>query len=179
MFDFKHYMKTTFVTLFAASFITLYCSCTKNNELSIEPISQEYNNRFITGKGLDARYFSTKDVVQYYQVSGINDFTPQIVLVKLGAYTHTHYKANIRNGVQNLNVLFYRKKWLAGYDRHLYESARDNENRSLEGYSDDLVAWITYERLKGDAIKAVRTRSFFGHAAGGKPLELRDTLALK
>jgi hypothetical protein len=172
-------MKTTFVILFAASLVTLYCSCTKNNELSIEPISQEYNDRFVTGEGLDARYFSTKDVVQYYKVSGINNFTPQIVLVKLGAFTDAHYKANIRDNVQNLNVLFYREKWFAGYDKHLYESARDNENRTLEGHSDDMVAWITYERLKGDAVKVARTRSFLGHTADAKPLELRDTLALK
>lgn len=172
-------MKATYVILFAASFITLYCSCTKKTEPSIEPISQEYNDRFITGEGLDTRYFSTKNVVQYYQMSGFDDFTPNTMLDKLGAFTDARYKANIRDSVEELNVLFYRERWFAGYDKHLYESARDNENRTLEGHSDDLVAWITYKRLKSNAVKVARTRSFLGHTADARPLELRDTLALK
>lgn len=172
-------MKTPYIILFAASFITLYCSCSKNGELSVEPISQEYNEQFLTGKGLDTRFFSTKDVVQYYQVSDFNSSSPSIVLAKLGAFADVRYRARLRNNIKNLNVLFYQKKWFAGYSKHLYESARDNENRALEGYSDDLVAWITYEKLKGDDKKLVRTRSYFFHANGGKPSEQRDTVALK
>ena len=157
----------------------LYSSCDNKQEFSIKPISQEYNERFLTGKGLDARYFSTKDVVQYYQVSDFNSLSPPSLLTKLGAFVDVRYRAKMRDSVKNLNVLFYRKKWFAGYSKHLYESARDNEPRTLEGYSDDLVAWITYERLKGNDKKLIRIRYYFSPAKGLKPLEQRDTVVLK
>jgi len=172
-------MKTPKLIISAALFLTLFCGCGDKSEFSIEPINQEYNEQFLTGKGLDARYFSTKDVVQYYQVSDFNSLSPSNVLTKLGAFVDVRYRGNMRDSIKILNVLFYRKKWMAGYDKHLYESARDNENRTLEGYSDDLVVWMTYERVKGDDKKLARTRSYFFPAKGFKPLEQRDTVVLK
>lgn len=172
-------MKTLNIILSAALVIMLYSGCDNNAELSIKPISQEYNEQFLTGKGLDPRYFSTNDVVQYYQVSDFDNLSPSNMLTKLGAFVDVRYRASMKDSVKNLNVLFYRQKWLAGYSKHLYESARDNETRTLEGYSDDLVAWVTYERLKGDDKKLIRTRSYFFSAKGLKPLEQRDTVVLK
>lgn len=165
-------MPRIYIILLAACLI---CGCSKT-EL-VEPISQEYNARFLTGKGLDPRYFSTKDVVQYYQVSGFEGLSSNTIFAKLDTFVNAHYKAGLTDSIESLNILFYRKKWLAGYNKLLYESARDNENRTLTGHSDDLVAWITYERLKGEPVKLIRSRSYF--AQGKPPLEQRDTVILK
>jgi hypothetical protein len=159
--------------------ITVYYGCSNREELSVEPVSKEYNDQFLTGKGLDARFFSTKDVVQYYQVSRFNTLPPKVVLAKLNAFVNARYETSMRDSVSTLNVLFYKKRWFADYDKLVYEAARENENRSLDGHSDDLVAWITYQKVKGDNDKLILGRFFFLNHASRKPLEERDTVDLK
>jgi hypothetical protein len=159
--------------------IMLSCSCSNQKTLLIEPISQEYNERFITLQGLDTSMFSKNDVVQYYQVSDYSDLPGDTVLARLSAFTNVHYKFNNTdlNSVNALNIFFYKKRLFVDYGKNLYTSARDNENKTLEGYSDDLLAWISYQRLKENKQKIIYNRYLFA-SKEYKALELRDTLSL-
>lgn len=171
-------MNKIYAGIFLISLAFLGYSCNNHAPLLVEPISQEYNDSFLTGKGLDARYFSTKDVVQYYQVSNFSSLPPHVVLAKLGDFAKAHYPLNRIDSIKNLSLFFYEKKLFTDYSKQVYESARDNENRTLEGYADDLIAWIIYERLKNDNFKVVRSRYFISHH-NQKPVELRDTFTLR
>ena len=135
------------------SLILGFNSCGDNTNLVIEPISVEFNGRFLTGEGLDTHYFSTTDVMQYYQISGFEDIPSKELLAKLSNFVDTHYPLSKMTGVNELTVLFYQKRMFVDYSDHLFESARENENRRLEGYSDDLVAFIGFERSKKDRTK--------------------------
>lgn len=159
--------------------IILLCSCSNNKILLIEPISQEYNQRFITLQGLDTSMFSNKDVVQYYQISDYKSLPGDTILAKLGAFANIHYKLNNTDldSVNALNIFFYKKRLFVDYSKNLYTSARDNENRTLEGYSDDLLAWISYQRLKENRQKIICNMYLFA-SKEYQLLELRDTLSL-
>jgi hypothetical protein len=175
----KENRNNKYCALTLTALIMLFCSCSNHDNVLIEPISAEYNERFLTLQGLDQSMFSKKDVVQYYQVSNFRGLPRDTVLARLGAFTNLHYKfSNIdMDSVYTLNIFFYRKRLSANYSKNLYESARDNDNRTLEGYSGDLMAWISYERLKSNRLKIIR--SLYLHSdKEHKLLELRDTLSL-
>jgi len=163
-------------TLFVITLVTLSCSC--NNAIHIAPVSKEYNEQFLTLEGLDPHYFSKKDVAQYYQVSGTKGLSPKQFIAQLHEFAQANYKFNKMDSVQTLNLLFYRKQLFTDYSKGLYESARDNENGLLEGYSNDLLARITYQRSPDKPLKISRSSYYYGAEANDR-LELRDTLFIK
>jgi hypothetical protein len=77
----------------------------------------------------------------------------------------------------NLTVLFYRKRMFVDYSDHLYESARDNESRTPEGYSNDLIVYITYERLKTGR-KKVKVNKYLFPTDDDKPVRQTDTITV-
>lgn len=166
---------------FAGALFALLClamlSCNRHSALTIEPISKEFNERFLTGEMLDSSVFSTKDVMQYYQVSNFGDLSPKDLLAKLSGFTSSRYDLKKMDMVNQLTVLFYRKRMFVDYSDHLYESARGNENRTLEGYSNDLMAYITYERLKTDRRK-VKVLKYLFRTDDYKPVGQTDTITV-
>lgn len=166
---------------FAGTILALLClvmlSCNRYSALTIEPISKEFNERFLTGEMLEPSYFSTKDVMQYYQVYNFGDLSPKDLLAKLSGFTSSRYDLNKMDTVNNLTVLFYRKRMFVDYSDHLYESARDNDNRTLESYSNDLMAHISYERLKTDRRK-VKIHKYLFPTDDDKPVEQTDTITV-
>jgi hypothetical protein len=162
--------------LFVITLVTVSCSC--NNAIHITPVSREYNERFLTLQGLDPDYFSKKDVVQYYQVSGTNGLSPKQFIAQLHEFAQANYKFHKMDSVLTLNLLFYRKQLFTDYSKVVYESARDNENGLLEGYSNDLLARITYQRSSGKPLKISRSSYYYGGEANDR-LELRDTISIK
>jgi hypothetical protein len=173
----KENSNNKYCALTLTALIMLFCSCSNHDNVLIEPISAEYNERFLTLQGLDQSMFSEKDVVQYYQVSNFKGLSRDTVLARLGAFASIHYKFNKMDSVNTLDIFFYRKRLFVDYSKNLYVSARDNDNRTLEGYSDDLLAWISYERLKSNRLKIIR--SMYLHSdKEHRLLELRDTLSL-
>jgi len=133
----------------AISLLTLSYGCDRNTKLVVQPISDEFNHEYLTG-GLDTNYFNTRDVMQYYQVSKYDGLPGNQILTQLDSFANATFPAKKLDHLQTLTLLFYRKKMFIDYSDHLYESARDNDNRRLEGYSDKLLAAITFERLKED-----------------------------
>lgn len=169
-------LKTYAGTVFALLCLAIL-SCNRHSALTIEPISKEFNERFLTGEMMDRSYFSSKDVVQYYQVSNLGALSPKNLLAKLSGFTSSRYDLKKMDTVNNLTVLFYRKRMFVDYSDHLYESARDNDNRTLEGYSNDLMAYITYERLKTDRSK-VKVHKYLFSTDDHKPVGQTDTITL-
>ena len=169
----KRYWELTIAALIMISF-----SCSNHKTLLIEPISHEYNERFITLQDLDTSMFSNNNVVQYYQVSDYTGLPGDTVLARLSAFTNVHYKFNNTDldSVYALNIFFYKKRLFVDYSKNLYTSARDNENKTLEGYSDDLLAWISYERVKENRHKIICNKYLFA-SKEYELLELRDTLS--
>jgi hypothetical protein len=169
-------LKTFAGTVFALLCLSML-SCNRHAALTIEPISKEFNERFLTGEMLDSSYFSTKDVMQYYQVSNFGALSPENLLAKLSWFTSSRYDLKKMDTVNNLTLFFYRKRMFVDYSDHLYESARDNENRTLEGYSNDLIAYITYERLKTDR-RRVKVHKYLFTTNDYKPLGQTDTITV-
>jgi hypothetical protein len=66
-------------------------SCNGHAAFTIEFISKEFNERFLTGEMLEPSYFSTKDVMQYYQVSNFSALLPKDQLAKLSVFTNFRY----------------------------------------------------------------------------------------
>lgn len=167
--------------IFAVTVVALLClamlSCNRHAALTIEPISKEFNEHFLTGEMMDPGYFSTKDVMQYYQVSNFDALSPKDLLAKLSGFTSSQYDLSRMDTVNNLTVLFYRKRMFVDYSDHLYESARDNDNRTLEGYSNDLMAHISYERLKTDRRRVIVHRFLFP-TDDDKPVGQTDTITV-
>ncbi|RZL20474.1 MAG: hypothetical protein EOO89_00100 [Pedobacter sp.] len=129
------------------SLLTLIYSCNQQNDLVVQPISEEFNHEYLTG-GLDKNFFNTIDVTQYYQVSNYRNLTDKQILTKLDSFAMASFPPVKFPDIQELTLLFYKKKLFVDYKDHLYESAREDENRHLEGYSDELLAIVTFERIK-------------------------------
>ena len=147
-------MKRRTIKIYLAISLLIACySCTHQKEIAIEPISEEFNNEYLTGKDLDTNFFNTTDVMQYYQVTNYGGLTADQILGNLRDFAMASYPPSKLTHVQTLTLLFYKKKWFVDYRDHLYESARDNDTRRLYDYGDELLASITFERLKDDPRK--------------------------
>lgn len=136
------------ISWFAISLLTLIGACSRNTKLVVEPINEELNHNFLTGERMDTNYFSTRDVMQYYQVSKYRGLPDHQILKQLDSFAIATYSSKKLDQLQKLSLLFYKKQMLVNYNDHLYESARDNDNRRLEGYADQLLAAIIFERIK-------------------------------
>lgn len=136
------------ISSLAISLLTLICACKRNTKLVVEPISEEYNHDFLTGESLDTNFFNTQDVMQYYEVSKYEGLSDKQLLTQLNNFATATYTLRELDRLQQLNLLFYKKSIFINYNDHLYESARDNEFRRLEEYSNNLLATITFERMK-------------------------------
>jgi hypothetical protein len=137
----------------AISLLISSYGCNQQKELVVQPISEEFNDEYLTGKGLDTNYFSTSDVMQYYQVSDYGSLTAEQTLARLHDFTMARFPLAKLAHIHKLTLLFYKKKMFVDYSDHLYESARENDTRRLVGYEDELLASISFERVKADSKK--------------------------
>ncbi|MHA4896280.1 hypothetical protein ACXZ1K_16120 [Pedobacter sp. PWIIR3] len=142
----KLHKKLTQISVVFSLLIVMY-SCRQQIDLAIEPINEEFNHKYLNG-GLDTNFFNTIDVTQYYQVANYGDLTDKQILTELDSFAMASFPAGKFPDIQELTLLFYKKKMFVDYNDHLYESARENENRRLEGHSDNLLAAITFKRVK-------------------------------
>jgi hypothetical protein len=157
-----------------ALFVAILSSC--NNSLTIEPISKEMNDNFITGKRLNTNYFSTQDVMQYYQISHYSALSAAELQGKLHKFVQAKYRLKKNDTLNNLTILFYEKKLFGDYEDIVFESARDNENRTLIGYEDNLIARTEFTRLKNENGKAAYWQLLY--IKDSKPLSKIDTIEL-
>lgn len=148
--------KTAFFLILTGIFMS---GCKNNSALLIEPISKEYNAKFLTGTGLDNRLFSTTDVVQYYQIANYEGVSDKILLDTISKFVNRHYPVIKTDSSKRMTIFFYRKRFFVDYSDHLYESARDNENRTLEGYADDLIARVDCKKYDPNKGHILRTKS--------------------
>lgn len=142
-----HLNQRSVISWLAISLLTLSYGCNRSDKLVVQPISEDFNHEYLTG-GLDTNFFNTHDVMQYYEVSKYGGLPNDQILTQLDSFATATFPARKLDQIQTLTLLFYKKKLFTDYRDHLYESAMDNENRRLEGYTDDLVAAIIFERLK-------------------------------
>jgi hypothetical protein len=103
-------MKTQKIFFLIFIIINLY-NCKMNNDMIILPIDEEFNEQWITGKGLDSNLFSRKEVVQYYTIKGYdytltNEFKSKIEKFILEKY---NYNEVIK---KKLHFYFIRKIFL-------------------------------------------------------------------
>jgi hypothetical protein len=167
-------MNIKYNTVFIAFFIVVVSSC--NNSLTIEPISKEMNDDFLTGEGLDTSYFNTYDVMQYYQISHYSTLSATELQGKLNKFVQNRYQLKKNDKLNNLTILFYKKKLFGDYEDIVFESARDNENRTLIGYEDNLIARTEFTRLKNENAKAAYWQLLY--IKDSKPLSKIDTIEL-
>ena len=146
-------LRKTITICLAVALLILFYSCNHQKEIAIEPINEEFNTEYLTGKGLDTNYFNTTDVMQYYQVSNFSSLNADQILARLHDFSMANYPPGKITDIQTLSLLFYKKKLLVDYRDHLYESARDNDTRRLYDYSDELLASVSFERIKNDPRK--------------------------
>jgi len=143
--------------------ISTLFSCANPDNMSIEPIDKELNERLITGDRLRPELFSRTDLLQYYQVAD--------------AFISTTYKLEDIGKANTFTVFFYNKKMTVDYSENLYESVRDNENGAISGQEDNLLDVITFQKIKGSDDKLLRYRIQYND--GTPVLDLKDTLEIK
>ncbi|MFD1256935.1 hypothetical protein ACFQ3S_09015 [Mucilaginibacter terrae] len=141
----------------------------------VEPISKEFNDEYLTGKGLDTNFFNPTDVMQYYQVSNYGGLTADQIFARLHDFSIASYPPRKLTHIQQLTILFYKQKLFVDYRDHLYESARDNDTRRLSDYHDDLLASISFERLKDDPRKMSLQKILYNKGKFQK--EMNDTIS--
>lgn len=155
--------------------ITNFYSCNTNNMI-IDPIDKEFNEQLLTGDGLDSNLFSTKEIVQYYEINNYSDLPIKDFVSKLNQFSIDNYKFNDIKDKNDFTILFYKKETLIDYSKDIYESARDNQNGFLQDYSQNLVVKI---RLKAilDSDKVSSEISFYKKDKLDK--EFKETIILK
>ncbi|MGY4385183.1 hypothetical protein ACVW0P_002268 [Mucilaginibacter sp. UYNi724] len=171
-------MRKRSVKIYAAiALLSLIYSCNPKAGLVIQPIDEEFNHEYITGKGLNTKFFSTNDVMQYYQISNYDDLADNELLTKLDSFATSSFSTRSIDHIQNLTYLFYEKKMFVNYRDHLYESAREEENRHLIDYNDELLATIIFERIKEDP-KKMSVRKLL-YTKNGLKLKTTDTIIVR
>ena len=170
-------LRKTITICLAVALLILFYSCNHQKEIAIEPINEEFNTEYLTGKGLDTNYFNTSDVMQYYQVSNYSGLTADQILSRLHDFSMANYPPGKITDIQTLSLLFYKKKLFVDYRDHLYESARDNDTRRLYDYGDELLASVSFERIKDDPRRMSLTKIFYHNGKFQK--EAIDTISLK
>lgn len=129
--------------------------------MTIEPIDKELNGRLLTGKNLDARLFSTRDLLQYYEVSDYKGFKPEDIQKKIDSFINAKYKSSDLSQANQITFLFYKKDIFTDYREYVYEAARDTEAGFLSEYPDRLVSQLEFLKIKGDALKILRRRTVY------------------
>jgi hypothetical protein len=124
----------------------------------IESIDKEFNEQLLTGKGLDSNLFSTKELLQYYQISNFSHLSQNDFQLKLNEFVSKNYKLN---NFSNFTILFYKKESFVNYSDYVYEAARDNQNGSIEEYKSNLIAKIVIVKVIDDQEKVVRYTTLY------------------
>ena len=135
--------------------------CAKTSTMTIEPIDKELNGRLLTGKNLDTRLFSTKDLLQYYEVSDFSGLNPAAIQEKIDSFIKAKYKSTDLSHANQITFLFYKKDLFTDYGKYVYEAARDTEAGFLSDYPDKLVSQVEFLKIKGDANKVLRRRTVY------------------
>ena len=138
---------TKFRTLTVALLIFALSGCKTANTFSISPIDEEFNAKLLTGKDLDKSFFSSRDLLQYYEVSGQEGLSETDLLNRLDQYVATHYKLDTLKTMKTLSIFFYEKTAFSDYSKSLYRDVRESENGSLPDQKDHLIALFSYKRL--------------------------------
>ena len=119
-------------------------SCT-NNKFKIEAVDKDLNSSLITLKGLDARLFSSKEKLQYFEISGYSELKAVNLKNKLTVFITKNYNLDEISKADEFTFMFYKKSPFVNYRKYVYEAARDTERGIIEEYKDNLVAqvWFT------------------------------------
>ena len=119
-------------------------SCT-DTKFKIDAVDKELNTSLMTLKGLDSRLFSTKEKLQYFEISGFSDLKPSDLKLKLTEFITKNYNLNEISKADEFTFMFYKKSLFVDYREYVYEAARDTERGTIEEYKDNLIAqvWFT------------------------------------
>lgn len=158
--------------------ITTLLSCRQQNSLTIEPINPESNEAFLSGKDLDSRLYSIKNVYQYYQVKGYKHLPPKDLAFKLDSFVRRRYPVEEHRHRKSLMIWFYKDKLLNDYADLVYESARENENGSLTDHADDILALAELEFLTNGERKLIR-HNYLYYPEESKTLSKHDTVSIE
>lgn len=142
-------MKTPRIAL-GISLLLLSYGCDQKGGLTVQAIDTTFNQRYMTGNGLDSNLFSRKEVVQYYQVANFGGLQDHQLLAKLDSVAMANV---LPDRLKSVTFLFYKKKAFVDYRDNLFESARETENGHLIGHNEDLLASIIVERMKENSQK--------------------------
>jgi len=134
----------SFLKLISLTLIACCYSCNNTSPPVIEPINAELNSSLITGKDLAPGLFSTKNIMQYYQIDNTGGKTPEQLITFLQEFANEKYPVAGLARRDMVLIYFYRKRLFVNYDSHLYEYARDNETGAIDGHHDDLKALVAY-----------------------------------
>lgn len=145
-----------------------------NKKFEIEPIDKEVNQNLLTLEGLDARLFSSKVRLQYFQVGQSGKFDTVEMKAELLKFVDLHYTKAEISRTPELNLFFYRKTSFKNYKKVIYETARDSENGLIEDAKDDLLAMVWFNKSP-DGLLTRQTVIYNDRDIGSKKV---DTLTL-
>ena len=166
---------TKFRTLTVALLVFALSGCKTATTFSITPIDKAFNAKLLNGKDLDKSFFSSSDLLQYYEVSGQNGLSETELLTRLDQYVAAHYKLDTLKNMKTLSIFFYEKTTFSDYSKSIYRDVRESENGSLPDQKDHLIALFSYKRLLGEQGGIQRNR--FVYKDTKNVIDKTDTIA--
>lgn len=145
--------------------------------MTIEPIDKEFNQRLLDAEHLDDRLYSTKDLLQYYEVSGFENLKPEGIQKEIDSFITANYKLENVVIPNQLTFLFYKKELMTDYGKYVYEAARETETGLLPDYNNNLLSRVQFSKVPGNNNKIVRARMVYDNNI--KLLVLHDTIDVK
>ena len=113
---------------------------------------------------MDKAFFSSTELLQYYEISGQESLASPDLLSKLDDYIKQRYDFGKLPHMKRLTIFFYEKTLFNDYSKSLYRDVRESENGSLPDQKDHLIALFGYNRFPNQPDALERNRYIYKDA---------------
>lgn len=131
------------------------CACAKRDGIVIEPIDEELNRQLITGERLNVNLFSSRNIVQYYQISNSDTDKSQELRAAIDEMIQRNYSPTMISSFETMIIHIYRKGIFDNYEDEVYQAARDNEFGSLDNRNGDKIGLVYFRTINRKLVREV------------------------
>lgn len=136
--------------------IAFYCCSCSNKPVAIEPVDAEFNQRLLSGNGLDPNLFSREVIAQYYEIDNYEELSPHGLKTELEGYVTENFTVNEIAKFKEMNFIFYRKGLFKDHSKNLYRLVQESDSGFLDEYKEDFVGAVSFKRLDGNPVKLLQ-----------------------
>jgi hypothetical protein len=156
--------------------IAFYCCSCRNNPVVIEPVDAEFNQRLLSGNGLDPNLFSREVIAQYYEIDNYEELSPQGLKTELEGYVTENFTVNEIAKFKEMNFIFYRKGLFKDHSKNLYRLVQESDSGFIDDYKDDFAGAVSFIKVKGSRNKLLQDITVYNIESD--PFSHPDTLTV-